>query len=70
MDTLISNIEYLVPNPDKPLGSLSFNVKVPVFFKDGQKVVAENEAADVELSKETVALLDQLSKSIIKDLEK
>lgn len=70
MNTIITDIEYIVPVPDKPIGSLAFKVELPVLFKEGQKSLPESEGADVTLSKETVELLDQLGKSIIKDLEK
>lgn len=66
----IENIEYIVPVPDKPIGSLSFSVQLPILHKDGQKVLADNDSADIILSKETLALVEQLGKSIIKDLEK
>lgn len=66
----ISNIEYIIPNADRKLGSLSFNIETPILFEDIGKPLGENPSADIELSAETVELLSQLSKSLIKDLEK
>lgn len=70
MKPQINNIEYIVPSPDKQLGSLSFNAVIPVFYKDGQKNLTENEGLDVTLSEESLELMSKLSESIIKDLEK
>lgn len=70
MNPEITNIEYVIPSKDKPLGSVSFNVKMPVLHKEGQKELGENPEADVTLSEETVELLNKLSASLINDLEK
>jgi len=70
MNPQIKDIEYIVPSLDKPLGSISFGVTVPIFHKPEQGEMAEADAKDVILSEESVVLMNQLSASIIKDLEK
>lgn len=66
----VSNIEYIVPSSDKPVGSISFGIEVPVLHKEGQKEVAEADSKDVVLSEETVSLMKKLSLSVVNDLEK
>lgn len=70
MDYVIKNIEYIVPIPDKPVGSLRFEVEIPIAYKDGSKMPSEGEDQEVTLSLETQRLLSELGKSVIKDLEK
>lgn len=66
----IKNLEYIAPTQANPLGSLQLNVEIPVIFKDGMKPITEKEDAEVELSAETVELLQKVAASIIADLTK
>ena len=70
METQIKDIEYLVPSPDKQIGSLSFAVDQIIIFKEGQKIPGDAEAASVVLSEKTADLAKQLAASILEDLLK
>lgn len=70
METKISNLEYLVPTPDKPIGSLSFSVEQIIIHKEGRKIPTDVDGANVILSEKTVELVKQLTDSIIEDLIK
>ena len=64
----INKIEYLAPNQANKIGSVTFEVEVPVVFEEGQKVVNDAEDVQVELTPEIVNLLEQAAALIIKKL--
>jgi hypothetical protein len=70
MSKLINNIEYIVPSPDKKIGYLSFNVELAILFSEERKSLSESLDKDIVISPESLALAEQLSESLIKDLEK
>ena len=70
METQITNIEYLVPSPDKPIGSVKFEIEQIVIHKEGRKIPADVESASVVLSEKSVELAKQLAESIVEDLTK
>ena len=66
----ISNVEYMVPMPDHPVGSVSFSIKALALHSPKTKMIGDKEATDTVFSEATLALAKQLSESIIQDLEK
>ena len=70
MSSLINNIEYLVPSPDKKIGFLSFTVDIPILFDEKRKALSEAQGKDIEISQESTTIAEKLAESILKDLEK
>lgn len=70
METTILDIEYLVPVPDKPIGSLKFSVEQLILHKEGDKIPTDIDDKEITLSEKTLELSKQLSDSILEDLIK
>ena len=65
IQTTISNIEYTVPTQDNQIGELTFEVSVPILFKEGMLPIQEDELNDVTLPVDTVYVAENLAKIII-----
>ncbi len=65
----ITDIQYTAPTQANPIGGLVFKAEIPVFFKEGEtKPVVEGDDVAVQLSEDTMKVLEQLSAAIIKDI--
>lgn len=67
----INKLDYIAPTAANPIGSITFEVSVPVLYKEGQtQPVNDSEEAEVNLSPETQKLLQDSADSIINDINK
>lgn len=64
----INKIQLTVPTRDNPFGQLSLDVDIPFSFEDFTEYPAEADESDIVLSEESVRLLDEFRKSVIKDM--
>lgn len=65
----IENIEYIAPTKANQLGSIKFEVLVPVLYEEGvTKEVQEQEEVSVNISSETQELVQKLAKSVVADI--
>lgn len=64
----IKQLEFIAPSQANPLGSVNLEIEIPVVYREGMKEVQESENVNVELSTETVELLQKVAESIVKDL--
>ena len=67
----INKLDYIAPSQANPVGSITFEVSIPVVYKEGQtQPVNDNEEANVELSEATTKLLQDAADSMINDITK
>lgn len=71
MDTQnpIGEIIYVLPTAERPVGALSFVVKTPILYRAEQKQLEEKSETELTISAKTLEILNQLTSSIIADLE-
>lgn len=65
----ISEIIYVLPTSTKPIGALSFIVKTPVTYRIDQKPLEDRDGIELVISDKTLNILNELTASIIADLE-
>ena len=67
----ITEIQYTSPTQANPIGGLIFKAEIPVFYREGEtKPVAEGDDVSIEISGETLNILEKLSDSILNDIQK
>lgn len=67
--TPIGEIIYVLPTAERPVGALSFVVRTPVIYRIDQKNLAEHDETELSISNKTLNILNELTASIIEDLE-
>jgi len=67
----INKLELISPTQANPIGSLTFEVEMPILYKEGEtKPIKESEESQIDISPETQELLQKVAEKLIKDITK